>query len=279
MKNITIQMPAKVNFTLDVTGQKNGYHTIKSLVASIDIFDAICVAKRQDNRVTLCVKGNKVDCELQKNTAYIAGKAVVEEFGVNGVDIILEKNIPAGGGLGGSSCDIVGVVLAMKELYGITESIEPLLKKLGSDTLCVAKGGWMVMEGFGETITPLNVKKTIYLIVLNAQSGVSAMQAYRAYDDIKCVYVPTTDNAVKGIESGDFNCFGASLKNDLYAGSKLILPEIESNLHALKDYGSAVMTGSGSSVIGVYDSQAERDAVYDKLFNKFGNNMIKAKTI
>ena len=39
MKKVSIKIPAKINLTLDVLGVTDGFHDIKSLVASIDVYD------------------------------------------------------------------------------------------------------------------------------------------------------------------------------------------------------------------------------------------------
>ena len=43
MKKIKIKTPAKINLTLDILGVTENFHDIKSLVASIDLFDEITI--------------------------------------------------------------------------------------------------------------------------------------------------------------------------------------------------------------------------------------------
>ena len=117
MKNIVINAPAKVNFTLDVLGVEENYHKIKTLVSTIDLYDKITIKKRKDSRIKLVMKGIKVDCEITENNAYKAAKAFIEKYKTLGVDIIVNKKIPVGAGLGGSSADIAGVLNAMEGLY------------------------------------------------------------------------------------------------------------------------------------------------------------------
>ncbi len=69
------------------------------------------------------------------------------------------------------------------------------------------------------------------------------------------------------------------MKNDLYPAASEILPEIGESLGKLKKFGAASMTGSGSAVFGLYETEKERNAAYKALKNEFGNRLIKAETI
>ena len=67
MQKVTQKIPAKVNLTLDIVGQKEGFHIINSLVASIDLVDAITLYKRKDKEVVLTEKGILVGCPDRKS--------------------------------------------------------------------------------------------------------------------------------------------------------------------------------------------------------------------
>ena len=71
------------------------------------------------------------------------------------------------------------------------------------------------------------------------------------------------------------------IKNDLYYGSKELLPEMQGNIFVLKKAGApaALMTGSGSAVYGVFFDEKERDKAYKKLLPIYGSRLIKAQTL
>ena len=48
MESVRIKAYAKVNLTLAVTGSDGTYHTIDSIVASVDLYDLIVIKKRKD---------------------------------------------------------------------------------------------------------------------------------------------------------------------------------------------------------------------------------------
>ncbi len=277
MKKITLKTNAKVNFTLDVIGEKDGFHQLESLVASIGIYDRITLVKRLDQKVTLTVKGN-AGCSMENNNAYKAAVAFINEFNTTGVDIYLEKNIPLGGGLGGSSADIAGVLNGMKRLYKIDADMSLIAQRLGSDTVFMLNGGWAVIKGRGEQVIPIKRCKPLHLLLLTCDKSCSAGECYKEYDAQNKTYAPKTGCAVDCIEKGDVDGFMQTLKNDLYGSAIKLVPQIEKNLELMKGVGYAVMTGSGSVVFGVYPNKKQLNKAYQTLSKVCKNNLIKTKT-
>lgn len=106
MNTVKVKSYAKVNLTLDVVGTAGGYHLIDSLVASINLYDLVCVKKRKDNLISVSMHG--MDSEgipPEQNNAFRAGETFVRRFSTKGADITVYKNIPIGAGLGGSSAE------------------------------------------------------------------------------------------------------------------------------------------------------------------------------
>ena len=152
MKKITIKAKAKINLTLDVVGLNSGYHDINTLVTTIDLYDRIILKKRKDSAISLNCTGVKMDCAITDNNAYKTAKAFADKFSTGGVDITVQKNIPLGAGLGGSSADIAGVLNGLKALYGVNESVLDIANALGSDSGYMLSGGYAVLSGRGDKI-------------------------------------------------------------------------------------------------------------------------------
>lgn len=279
MKKITIKIPAKINLTLDVLGIKNGYHEISSLVVSLDIYDVVTVRKRKEDAISLDFSGAPIYCETKKSNAYFAAEAFKKEFSVGGVAITIKRSIPVAAGLGGSSADIAGVLCGMKKLFGINKDLGFIAEKLGSDVNYMMQGGYAVISDRGEIVTPVDAKRKIYAVILLGSKGVSAGESYKRYDKLGKVYAKSTDVAVGFLKNDDGENFFKVLKNDLTAGSAEVLPEINYSLGVLKDFGTALMTGSGSAVYAVFLQKAKRDKAYKKLKQVFGIRVLKAETV
>lgn len=280
MKKIKITSNAKINFTLDLLGLQNGYHLLNSLVASIDLADTITVKTRADKKITVKVKGAKLDCEEKDNNAYKSAKLFMQTFNTNGVDIIIRKKIPVGGGLGGSSADVVGVIKAMAKLYGIDQNLVPVLKALGSDTVYMYKGGYALMQGRGELVTRLNIiNKKIYFILMKADGLISSKFAFSLADKMQVEQEKTTLKARECLENDDFEGFKAQLNNHLYLPAKEISKEVQTNFEILSKYGKANMTGSGNVTYLTFQNEKERNAVYKALSKNYKQKLIKAQTV
>lgn len=277
-KTVKVKAPAKINLTLDILGEEGGYHQLKSLVTTIGIKDTITIKKRKDKQITLKVKGGNLDCDIQQNNAYKTAVAFQKQFNTLGVDIVIDKRIPIGGGLGGSSADISATLNGMKKLFGIKDSVKPLAEQLGSDTVYMLDGGLKVISGRGEKVVSVNSKLKLYLLLITANESVSAGGCYKRFDEQGVIYPPSTDLAVKELESGKVDEFLSLLKNDLYPPAKSLVEEIEQNLNLLKPFGTAFMTGSGSVVVGAYKTKKQLKLAYKTLYPKLKNKLIKTKT-
>ena len=280
MKKVKVKVPAKINLTLDITGAKDGYHVIESLVASIDVFDVISVKKRKENYVSVAFSGLPAGVAGEKSNAYLAAQAFVKEFKTGGADITVERHIPAAAGLGGSSADIAGGLIAMGKLYRTRRALTDIANGLGSDVAYMLNGGFAVIKDRGEIVERVpNVKSKFYLLIVAGSKGVSTSESYKGYDKLGKSHRKRTAAAVGFLRERDFDNFFKALKNDLYFSSAQILPEIKETLTRLKKFGAAVMTGSGSAVYGIYKTKKERDKAYKALFADYGDRLIKATTL
>ena len=285
MRTVKQKIPAKVNLTLDIVGKTTNYHKIKSLVASINLYDTITVKKRRDNLITLREKGYKANCPIEENNAYKTARVFMDMFFTPGVDIIINKKIPLAGGLGGSSADSVAVLKAMNKLYDINGAMHPLAAQIGSDTCYMLNGGFAVISGRGTEVEKVRSRRKLYLIIIVDETGVSAKEGYALYDKMEIEKNPTTDVAVSLISKrskGALEHFSTMVKNDLYLPAVEKVPAIKTNVSRLFESGAIASTvsGSGSCTYGIYRSIKDRNNAYKKLLEIYPEDkLIKVETI
>jgi 4-diphosphocytidyl-2-C-methyl-D-erythritol kinase len=273
MKSIKVRVNAKINLALNITGKRpDGYHILESVMASVNIADAVSVVKRQDKNIYLSCHNLSVS---HKNTAVKAVKAVIEEFNVNGADINITKNIPLSAGLGGSGADAAAVLAAMRELYNITETerFHKVASSVGSDVLYMLSGGYKLIGGVGEIVTDISSDAEIYMVIAKPRFGISSLQCYKAFDgdpdfskraDIKSV--------VKGLKNNDLKLIADNVYNSLERPAGKLMPEIIEVQRLLEGQNplSVCMSGSGSAVVALcHDKEyAERIAenIRDKVY-------------
>ncbi len=274
------KVPAKVNLTLDVLGTEGKFHNINSLVASINLFDTITLIKRNDKRVTLKNIGLPIDCPVHDNNAVKSATLFMKKFDTKGVNIVINKKIPVGGGLGGSSADIAGVLKGMKRLYGIDGDLAPLASELGSDSNYMLSGGYAIMSGRGEQVEKLNVNTKLYLLLITSNGLISAKSCYARFDELNKNSEPCTKKAVTLLKNGNIEEFSLIAKNDLHDSANTLIDVTFPTL-ALKEVGAltSFVAGSGPTVYGVFKNQNKRDNAYARLSALFGKRLIKANTI
>ena len=263
MNTVKIKAYAKVNLTLSITGVEGGYHTLDSLVASVDIFDLIVLKKRKNGLSSVLMKGmGSEQIPPEKNNALKAAEAFSKAFGTNGADITVYKNIPMGAGLGGSSADVSGVLNGMAKLYGVTdrERLKALADELGSDTGYMLNGGFARLQGRGEQVTPLALDTQLHFLLICPPTGVSSGACYQKYDELPKT-LEWKENAAKGcitaLKEKDINGVGRYLMNDLYVPALHLNPDVEKAMEEAKSFSpiGAVMTGSGCCVLALFETK------------------------
>lgn len=277
---VKLKIPAKINLTLDVKKVKDGFHPIRSLVCSVDVYDTIVLKKRKDSLITLKEKGVKSGCLMSDNNAVKSVVKYMQATNSTGVDITLKKGIPVGAGLGGSSADASGALILMEKLYKKKVNIVDMANELGSDTGYMINGGLKILSGRGEIIEDVNYSFGAHLLIICDDKPVSTKECYALFD-MEEEKKECTDLALNELKEGNLEGFLKVLKNDLYAPALKLLPELKTKILDLKKAGAkaSLMTGSGSAVYGVFLDEKQRDFAYKILAKKYRENLIKAKTL
>lgn len=281
MKTAKEKITAKVNLTLDITGSEMGFHNLNSLFASINIYDYFTAKKRTDKSITIKFKGIKPNCDYYKSNAYKTAVAFIEKYNTSGADITIKRNIPVGGGFGGSSADSAGVIKVLSRLYGVDDKngIINLANLSGSDTAFMLNGGIAVCSGRGNIIEKIDGVDKLFLIVCKGYEQVLTKECYAKFDELKVNSSPCTKKAVEYLLNRD-NRFFDTIKNDLYIPAISLKEGIKERLdkmNSLLKKGKAVMTGSGSGIVAVFFNKKERNKSYRVLRKNF-TELIKAET-
>jgi 4-diphosphocytidyl-2-C-methyl-D-erythritol kinase len=241
--------PAKLNLFLHITGRRpDGYHELQTVFRLLDWGDRIGLRLRGDGRVRregLSVPGVAEADDLVVRAA-IALKDVANCL--QGVDIRVEKRIPAGGGFGGGSSDAATVLVALNALWntGLDEdALAGLGLRLGADVPVFVRGRNAWAEGVGERLAPLDLAPAWYLLV---DPGVHVPTA-----DLFGSPDLTRDAAPAKI--ADF-ASGTVLGNAFEPVLRCREPAVEAVFQALSRVGQARLTGSGSGCFVEFATRA-----------------------
>src|SRR5437588_6489822 len=153
-----VQAYAKINLTLDVLGRRpDGYHELRTLMQTIDLYDTLCLSITDENRVrVICTQP---ELNTADNLAVRAAEAVRQRLALSqGLVIELHKRIPLAAGLGGGSSDAAAVLLALQQWWQLPLSLADMLMlaaSLGSDVPFFLTGGLAFCAGRGEQVKAL----------------------------------------------------------------------------------------------------------------------------
>ncbi|MDE6293013.1 MAG: 4-(cytidine 5'-diphospho)-2-C-methyl-D-erythritol kinase [Clostridiales bacterium] len=255
---IRLRAFAKVNLSLNITGRDGvrGMHMLDSVMMSVDMFDTVTVSPRTDSDIRVKFIGADF-VPTENNTAYKAAKAVQDMIGCSGFDITVEKGIPVGAGLGGSSADGAAVLRALDVLYklgGCGVDMRSVALSVGSDVPFMLTGGLARVSGFGEQLFFIENKLKLFMVGLMG-SSVSTAAAYAKFDELykSCKYCPTDNEKLCNLLLDGDNKAIEHLGNALYEPAVCLSPDIEKNAELLASYGGAVcLTGSGGMTLGYF---------------------------
>ena len=244
---LTVAAPAKVNLFLHVTGRRaDGYHTLESLFALVDLADAIAIDVRDDGAIvrTNEVAGVPADDDL----AIRAARALQREAKVRaGAGIAVHKRIPMGGGLGGGSSDAASVLLALNRLWGLDwprARLCALAASLGADVPFFVGGENAVARGIGEVLTPVTLP-TRWLLIARPPVHVNTASVFASPDLTR-----DTPSAKIDVFSEGYG------RNDLAAVTAARFPEVADALARDPD---ARMTGSGACVFVSFPTRRQAE--------------------
>ena len=261
---------AKLNLTLDVLDKvESGYHTIKSIMQSVELCDQITLTKTDGADVAVTSNVDTIPLD-ETNTVMKAVRAFEKktEIKVEGLTIHIEKNIPVACGAGGGSSDAAAVLRGLNELYetGLPRyELASAGLDVGSDVpFCVFRDT-SIVEGIGAQVESLPGLPDCWLVLCKPDFSLSTAEMYKRMDEVEPASKPDHVTMIVALGWGDMKAIGSRLENvfevvltgeerDAVADIK----EILLNNGAL----GAAMTGSGPMTYGLFtDEDAAKKAV------------------
>jgi 4-diphosphocytidyl-2-C-methyl-D-erythritol kinase len=260
MNRIILKAKAKVNLSLDVIGiREDGYHEMKMINHSIDLNDVLTF-EACDEGIWLTSNEDTIPLD-ERNLVIKAARKLHHQFDVKqGVKIHLEKRIPAQAGLAGGSSDAAATLKGLNTLWQLGLSQSELLAigvTIGADVPYCLVGGTALVEGIGEKITPLKELRKMAVLVVKPDIDIATPWAFKKLDDAIIAKHPDIAAIIDLLEDDDYDGLRVKLGNVFEAIAFTDYPEIEVIKKEMLEQGAlaAIMTGSGSTVIGYYRDQ------------------------
>ncbi|WP_279129047.1 4-(cytidine 5'-diphospho)-2-C-methyl-D-erythritol kinase [Helicobacter winghamensis] len=246
---------AKVNLFLKIVGKtqinNTFYHLLQSRFMRVStLFDTLGF---NFNAKSFEILGN-FDCSLEQNTIYKAFQELLPYLNaaqkecLNHTQIIVEKQIPSGGGLGGGSSNAACFLQVINKEFDLRLSKQELREigaSIGSDVPFFLSGLELAnVEGRGEIISPYELESKFEVEIINPNLHCSTKEVFQRY--AKEFYSANAISQIKA-ESWLTKSNTEILNNDAFSNNDLLkpllrmYPKLESYLQ--KD---VFLSGSGS---------------------------------
>ena len=272
-----IRAPAKINLTLRVVGRRaDGYHLLDTVMVPVSLYDDIDirkvgVAKKQSKFPRPLIKvtcSNPAVPTGPKNLAYRAAELLLAKAKPKPpIEIRIRKRIPVGAGLGGGSTDAAATLNGLNRLLKLKlsrQKLEQLGLSLGADVPFFVRGLPARAGGIGEKLQPLRGLPAMWLVIIYPGFPVSTTWVYRNLP--RKLTIPEVNNSITR-RLKDFNNLQAVLVNELEPVTLNRYPKIAIIKEKLLRAGAAacLMSGSGSSVFGIFHSNRKARVAFRKL--------------
>lgn len=240
-----VTSPCKLNLFLYITGKRSdGYHNLETLFVILDHGDQMTFetsdTKDEVNLLT------DFGFPVEKNLIYKAAMLLKKETNCKkGVNISIDKVLPQGGGLGGGSGNAATTLSVLNKLWNLNLPEDKLIKlgtSLGADVPIFIKGTTCFAKGIGEILEPVDIENKYYLVatpdcsvptkVLFASDKLKKDSPSRSFDEL--------------MQTKFDNCFTPVVVNEY--------PKVKELLDTLSEFGTASMSGSGSSCFVAFDT-------------------------
>lgn len=273
LTEISVSAPAKINVGLKVLPVRDdGFHSIESIFQTVGLYDELTV--KLIDGFGRC----EVSCAdivlPKKNTiesAYMAFSEVYDK--IKSVSVFLKKGIPSGGGLGGGSSDAAAFVRALEKLNDVKLSdneLDSIAAKVGSDVFFFSRAasGAAIVTGRGEIVRHIKRRNDLTFLLVFPHVSSSTKEAYDLIDEFYssgCSMVFPEVARLEEIYNSPLNKW--TFKNSFTAVLKNKYAEIGNALTALSNVNAPYceMSGSGSTLFGVFYSVGEAQAAAEKL--------------
>jgi len=226
---------------------------------------------RNGRDISFVQEGIAVDCPAEDNLIVKCYRMMAAKYPqIQPVEVRFRKNIPFGAGLGGGSSDAAHMAIALNELFALGLSREQLaaeVRPLGADCPFFVYNTPCYAEGIGEKLTPIDLPlKGVRIILIKPDEGVSTREAYsgiirhpEAEGQIKSIFFTQSGLAAKRSFSEAIREPEGVFVNDFEQTVFPLHPTIEAIKKRLLDAGAfyASMSGSGSTVFGLFEDNAE----------------------
>ncbi len=259
MDRLNLKTPAKINLFLHVIGRRgDGHHNILTIFQKIGLWDRILLSLSKGAREINLICPDSDLPAGEDNLAFKAAKSFLDRTGIECViNIKLEKSIPVGAGLGGGSSDAAAVLKGLNILHNrilCHNELHDIACRLGADVpFFISGSNTAVGRETGTNLEAIDTPCHHYVLVWPGFS-ISTKWVYERFELTSKLH-DTIFDASQFLNTRLWI-------NDLERAVIPQYPQIGDIKNRLMALGAetALMSGSGSTVFGVFSSRHKAES-------------------
>lgn len=273
--SLQLKAYAKINLGLDVVGKReDGYHNVRMIMQTIRLFDRITLERNDSGRITLSTNLPYLPAN-ENNLVFKALDIMREKYHIkDGIHADIHKRIPVSAGLAGGSTDAAAAFVGMNQMFELGVSQDTLMNyavTLGADIPFCIMRGTALSEGIGEVLTPLPAMPDCWFLVVKPAFSISTKTVY---ENLKLDQVPShpdIDGMIEALRQKDLYGITSRLENVLEHVTRDLYPIIEQIKDCMRQKGAhgALMSGSGSTVFGIFTDRGKAEKAADSCREQF----------
>jgi 4-diphosphocytidyl-2-C-methyl-D-erythritol kinase len=254
--SVTVRVPGKVNLHLGVGDRRpDGYHELTTVFHAVSLSDDVTLRTADLLSLQMTGEGAGEIPADERNLAWQAAELMAEHVGrAPDVEIIIDKSIPAAGGMAGGSADAAAVLVGLNELWELgvpRRDLHVMAARLGSDVPFALHGGTALGTGRGEELTTVLARSTFHWVLAFGVGGLSTPAVYAEIDRLRENGSPSRlsnpEPLLAALSSGDPHVLAPLLGNDLQPAALSLQPNLRRTLRAGVEAGAlaGIVSGSG----------------------------------
>ena len=254
---------AKINIGLHIVEKRpDGFHNIESCFYPVGWKDALEIT--ETDHFSIEFDGIVIPGDQSDNICVKAYELVSKEYQLPPVKIHLLKAIPIGAGLGGGSADAAFTIKALNDLFKLGISFEKQLsyaRRLGSDCAFFILNRPAYCFGKGDQFESIDVGlREKWIVLVNPGIHISTIEAYAG------VAPKPGESDLRNLLKLPVNEWKGKVKNDFEATLFAKYPLLEKIKEELYEQGAsyASMSGSGSTIFGIFDKEKDLTRVFEE---------------
>lgn len=258
----------KINLGLWVKNKRpDGYHNLETVFYPVNWCDAIEVVKA--DTFNFKSYGLHIPGDPTQNIIVKAWKLLHEQYQLSPVNIALQKAIPIGAGLGGGSADAAFTIKALNQLFELqlsNDEMKKIVTQLGADCAFFVDNQPIFASGTGDVFESVNLDLGDYkIIVIYPRKAINTAWAFTQLQ-----LTNEEKTSPKSIVQQPIAQWRNELTNDFEKEVIKVMPEIKTLKNRLYENGAlyASMSGSGSSVYGIFEKRIDLETVKPKVDGK-----------